>query len=894
MSEALVKNVQNMLNEEKWTRATLSNYSTTQFKELDALLKSARENNAIEEVKAICEEQLVHTKNSIIALYLSGMIALSRQIIDDSALVNLVTIFIDNHKWNIVQYLCERILDYGESKYALRMLAECYQNANNESGLIQTWERLIKVDFDEAEIVKALAEHYEKIDSEIAIEMYKKALHRYVSKKIFSTAREIWSKLVASIPDEIEFFLHVQRRVNKNISADRAAILLLELFEKHKSLGNIDICIDLLKIILDIDEKDSLARKELVDCYRKKYENHSQLDEFIRLSNLTQSWRSVHEAVADFEKHVSFDTGNYVFHRTWGVGRISSVKGDEITIDFAKKRNHSMSLKMALNALQTLGKNHIWVLKATANKEKLHEKVKKNPAWALKTIIRSYDNLCDVRNIKNELVPSILSAGEWTSWSSKARTILKTDPCFGVSPDNIDVFTVRDHSVSLEEKLYNEFKAAKGFFDRVSAIRAFVNSKDIEPDSEYFTEMVNYFANYLKSWNQVNEQIIASYLLVKDMYTKFPHLGSSIQITFSELYEQIEDLEPVFSALKDTELKLDFLKHIKLFINNWQDVYVRLFPIALMPQIINSLEKEGYEANLISMVIRCNGNYREYKEAVVWIFKNLREKPWFERTGLSTEKLIINLVNVLQATFREIENHRDTVENKKINRQIQVILFKEAFLDTFIQQADEDTITRIYTLVEDVKDLDPAEKMRLRNSILKLFPKFKFYGDEERSVLQKGLIVTAAKMQEKQKLLQHILEVEVPENSKEIGSAIALGDLRENAEYKAAKEKQELLNTTVSKLKDELEKAQVFDPSTVNITRVSFGTTVTITDNTKNETLTYTILGPWESDPENMILSYLSPFGSSLLNKKAGETFDFTIGDETSNFTINKIVATQI
>jgi len=132
----LLKNVQEMLNEEKWTRAALSNYSTGQFKELDLFLREARENKSFDDLKKLCDEHLLHTKNSIIALYLSGMIAFSRQLIDDAVLVNLVTIFVDNHKWGIVRYLCERILDYGESKFALRTLAECCKNENEEEPII--------------------------------------------------------------------------------------------------------------------------------------------------------------------------------------------------------------------------------------------------------------------------------------------------------------------------------------------------------------------------------------------------------------------------------------------------------------------------------------------------------------------------------------------------------------------------------------------------------------------------------------------------------------------------------------------------------------------------------------------------------------------------------------
>ena len=178
----LLKNVQEMLNEEKWTRAALSNYSTNQFKELDVILKEAKEKRLLDELKKNCDDHLVHTKNSIIALYLSGMVALSRQHIDDSAMTNLVTIFVDNHKWNIVRYLCERILDYGESKFALHILADCLKNDNEEEAVFAVWERIVKVDYEEADLAKALAEHFKgRKQNEAAIEYYKKALHRYIN-----------------------------------------------------------------------------------------------------------------------------------------------------------------------------------------------------------------------------------------------------------------------------------------------------------------------------------------------------------------------------------------------------------------------------------------------------------------------------------------------------------------------------------------------------------------------------------------------------------------------------------------------------------------------------------------------------------------------------------------
>ena len=218
-------------------------------------------------------------------------------------------------------------------------------------------------------------------------------------------------------------------------------------------------------------------------------------------------------------------------------------------------------------------------------------------------------------------------------------------------------------------------------------------------------------------------------------------------------------------------------------------------------------------------------------------------------------------------------------------------MFKDDTLLNYLLENDTDTITRLYTLVDDVKDLDPAIKMRMRNKILEKNPDFKFYGTEEKTVTSKGLIVTNKMYVLKQQQLEHILSVEIPENSIEIGEAIAMGDLRENAEYKAAREKQAQLNTTVTKLQDEIDRAQIFDPTTVTTARISFGTTVILKNNKTNTEEEYTILGPWESDPENKVISYMSPFGIAILNSKEGDNLKFVVNERECNYTVIKIRA---
>jgi len=893
MSESLVKSVQERLNEEKWTRATISNYSINNFKELDTVYREAQTTKQVDELKRVCDEHLAHTKNSIIALYLSGIVALSKQSLDDSSLINLINIFIDNHKTPIVEHLCHRVLDFGESKFALRRLADCYKETDNDD-LFSIWERLVKIDYEEADIAKLLAEKYEKEDDiATAVDFYKKALYRYINRRQGNSIKEIWTHLVGLIPQEIEFFHHVEHKIAKALGEDRSAMLLQELYTHYKNTNDWTTSLELLKRILSYDDKDSWARKELVECYRGKYAGHSQLDEYIKTSNLSQSWRNVFEAISEFEKHISFDTGNFVFHRTWGVGRIADVKNDELTIDFAKKRGHVMSLKMGVNALQTLNRDHIWVLKSIWKKEKLVKKVKEEPTWALKNIIKSYDNNCDLKHIKAELVPSVLTANEWTGWSTKARTILKTDPGFGVNSTNIDFFVVRDRPISLEEKLFNEFKAQKNFFARIDLLLDF--SDKGETDSEYFAEMFNYFMGYIKSFNQVNEQIIGSYLILKQIIASHPHMNVSLPHTFAELFDGVEDPSTVYTAIKNADLKRSFLQNIKLFVTDWVNVFIRLFPTVLSTEIIDTLFKEGVTDKLGDLAELCFENYRDYRQAVIWFFKNAQNLDWFKELGIPYEKQLITLIHILEVTFREIANHRDTTENRKINRQVQTILFgKDTMLENYMLESDVDTITRLYTLIDDVRDLDPALKMNLRNRILEKHKGFKFYGAEEKTVVTRGLFVTSRMLEEKKKLLQQIIDVDIPANSREIGFALSLGDLRENAEYKAAKERQTILNTTATRLQEEIDRAQIMDPTTITTARVSFGTVVQLKSNESGEREIFTILGPWESDPDKGIISYMSPFGNAILNKREGDKINFTINERDYDYTIESITAASL
>jgi len=888
MSDGTIeKSISERLNEEKWTRATLNNYTINNFRELDSDIEQILTEGKEAEVRELCDEHLNHTKNSIVALYLSGTIAISRQQVDDTNIVTLIDIFKDNRKWNVVEFLCERILQFGENKYALKTLAESYENENEDDRKYEIWERLIRVDYEEADVVLALAEKKEKGgETGPAIEYYKKAIHRYIGKKLFTRVKEMYHKLIEFCPEDTDFFFHLDSKIAKTISPERASQLLEDLYAYYRGESDWDRGIEILKRILDYDSKNQWARTEITECFKEKYSGHSQLDEYVRLSNLSQTWRNVHEAIEDFEKHISFDKGNFVGHRSWGVGIISSIKGDEITIDFARKRKHAMSLKMAVSALLSLSREHIWVLRTIWSKQKLHDQVKGDIKWALATVIKSHDNAANMKIIKSEIAPGILTAGEWPSWSTEARKILKTDPDFGNHPNKLDHYVVRESPISYEEKTFNRFTAEKDFFGRLKTFNEFQANADLE--SEFFAEMFDYFTSFLKSFSAVNEIVLASYLLVRIIVRKYPFLNPGIEIDFRDLFDQMDDVESVFAKLDDADLKREFLDQAKV-ITEWPRIFVALFPYYLNRHIIDELESSGNTEELETLVATISENYREYREAFVWVARTL-DGEWLSKFDVSYERIMIGMIHLLGITFREIENRRDVSDNRRLNRQIQTFLFKDGELGTYLDSAEEESINRIYTLVEDVKELDPTISIEFRRRISDRFPDFHFYGGRPAAEsVSMGLVATASSYERRRGELQHILDVEVPQNSKDIGVAIEMGDLRENAEYKAAKEKQDLLNLSVAKLTEEIERVKIFDEKDIDASKVSFGTKVTLQGRDSGAEESYTILGPWESKPSDNVISYLSPFGNALWSSQKGQELDFVINDRKYSYTVVEI-----
>ncbi len=884
-----------LLNEQKWTRATMSNCTISSFAEVNALIPDKENEELSQEILEVCEEHLAQDRGSILALYVSGIIALSQHDIDDVNMVRLINIFADNHKWGIVEHLCNKILEFGENKFALQTLSDAYEHLNKQDDRIAAMERLVKIDFEAAEDCYILAKHKEqKEDHEVALEYYKKALYRFINKKDFSHIREIWSILIDIIPDDVDFFFHMEKKIAKTISVERAAQLLSENLAHFKKNNRWDYAVDVLKIILKYTQDDSMARKELVNCYRKLYESHDNIEEYISNTNISQSWQNIHDAIEEFEKHIAFDKGTFVFHKSWGIGRIQSISGDTVVIDFAKKRDHEMSLQMAVNSLTPLDKHHIWVLKSVFPPETLKEKILGDIPWTLEIIIKSFDNGASLKQVKSELVPSVLSATEWSSWNTKAKKILVTNPSFGNYPDKPDTYMLRSTPITFEEKIYNSFRGEKLFKNRVQIFRDFLQHSS--PESDYFGEMFNYFVNNLNLRSGTIEVVLGSFFLVQRTVQKLPFLKPDEMPSFHEIMEQVNTrIGDVYKELQDEEFQESFLKHLRKE-ENWGEYYLQLLPVAISRQMIKQLEKGGYEQEIREIFAKAMNRYKELPDVVIWLAKNYSFEKLQTQYNISAEKMYITLIHILAVSYRAIENKRDLSLNKRRNKAVYTLIFgaNQPLLNFIIDSQDAQLASRVYTTLSEIKDLKEDTKIEIKHKISVAYPNLQSKDKpvsvaKESAPTPKGLMALSESLAKKKERVAQLVEVEIPKNSEEIGEARLLGDLKENAEYKAGKEKQVLLTSELTKLQGEIDRVTIIDLATISNSTVSFGTKVLLTNNSTGEEETFSILGPWESNPENNIISYQSPLGMNLLNHVEGDTVTFDLNGSEKSYTIKSI-----
>jgi transcription elongation GreA/GreB family factor len=160
--------------------------------------------------------------------------------------------------------------------------------------------------------------------------------------------------------------------------------------------------------------------------------------------------------------------------------------------------------------------------------------------------------------------------------------------------------------------------------------------------------------------------------------------------------------------------------------------------------------------------------------------------------------------------------------------------------------------------------LEEHRRATVREALLMKYP-------ELRAPAREYLYSTAEAIEVRRKELQHLKSVELPANAEAMRAAKEHGDLSENFEYHAARQRHEYLSARIASLADDLSRARALDPARIDVSEVRVGTRVGLREVASGSERKVTILGPWDSKPEDAIYSYESEFAQALLGLHTGE-----------------------
>jgi len=301
---------------------------------------------------------------------------------------------------------------------------------------------------------------------------------------------------------------------------------------------------------------------------------------------------------------------------------------------------------------------------------------------------------------------------------------------------------------------------------------------------------------------------------------------------------------------------------------------------------------QGNNARLVSALPKVFAEAGKQEELRVAFDRSLREHSatsemlfWLCKSRADWPGLINP--ELLSAILSACERDQHNESNSRSTRLRDLLLSDRALIPDIFADAPlgaaRDSMRRL--MLSPV--FDELTKRSLMARIIKLYPDLQSLVSggqvEEKS---ESLVVSWSSLQKRKAELEDLVNKKIPENSREIGVARSYGDLRENFEFKAAKEMQAVLMRRKAELERALSNARGTAFENPDTSQASIGTIVTLRETTNGREETYTILGAWDGDPDRAIISYQTKIGQSLLGQHVGDVVELNAEGDIGRYAI--------
>ena len=580
--------------------------------------------------------------------------------------------------------------------------------------------------------------------------------------------------------------------------------------------------------------------------------------------------------------------GAYCVHRSWGFGKVASF--DQIMgkfqIDFKGRAGHSMEARYAAESLEVLPIEHILVQKVT-HLDTLKRLAAEDPVQLMRVVLGSFGGQAMADPIATALCPEVIGADDWKKWWDGAKRALKKDPHFGVPAKKTEPFVLRDKPQRPEEELLRLFSGTGNFKQKLQAAEQLLRIADQLGDvAVVLGPVIHGLSAEIKTFAQRDPATALEAIWVRDELAGL--CGHQTAHTVEQIHEVIRNVRHLGELLRSlpSAKQKRLLPHLRTaYPDTWHDALRQILLSAdtkLVGDIIEFLINEGQVDAVHVFLDRAVREQSATSDLLLWVCRSRNQQAFVETVRPLLNARLAGAI--LQAILRE---HSDTGRRK--NLLLDCIVNDHGLLGELLREAD----------IEDVRDVarkllvHPAigemDRRSLLARIVKIHPLIQALLTSGVETRQQTIMVSWESLEQRKAEYDELITKRMPANTRDIAIARSYGDLRENFEFKAAKEMQKVLMARKGELELMLANSRGTDFADAKTDTVGIGTVVTLEDFTEKRSVRYAILGAWDSDVDRGIISYQTTLAQALLNKKIGEEADFEIGGHRHHVRLEKI-----
>lgn len=846
---------------------------------INEILESAQDEDALFKLAARAQAALDHSGKNLRGLYTAAVYQELIGQVEDAgrSFVQLGRDLARQGDWEGARELALRAMPLWPDNRVVRLLLACWAKLDDPQQQHEDQDLAEELCPTAPDLLWFRARAADEAgDSDRASLLASEALKRYVAEKDGERAEEPLLRVLES--DRADVNRDLVRLITRMAAAGLRDLLDTTLELAQDNVAHHGLHQELTRVL----ERILLKRpgfENLRNAYVASLVNSlggtGEIEAFITDCGLANPDVPLEQALTRFREMFNYRPGAFVEHHSFGVGRIFSLEGRFLVIDFEHKPEHRMALEIAVRSLRPLPGECLRVARFSQPERIEHER-ENDPVGLLIRALADLGGEAKVRDLRDCLAGQVIHDDEWSTWWKRARECAADDDRIDTSQVFRQIYRLpTDEEEQLELPPLPEKSGLRGAVSLVGRLLRHHPEAEEQAKQAYLPEMLR----RADSATPI-EVLPAIPLFMKWAPNRSAH--------WTEVATRALKQEPGVAGGATAEEQEELLT-IGLSSATWEPAAISSiasrFPAVRHRALAALWERLGEQADdrLRELVLEHTG-WPSTRLALV----RLALAGSIERPPLCPWDLLVAVLGVLRASSSprlrlaalDMLDTHGPLSARLVDAPLSEDDIERIRRSARELSGSESGVEPLVFLLSYTGHTDLAERLRADHSATQELDPIAVHFDPSVTLMTRN---TYDQNVERIHELEDLLSNDLP---KMIAHARSLGDLSENAEYHDAKERQGIADANLRTLRKTMESAKAIEDLHFPDDTVVAGTEVTVRDVETLEERTFWLLGQGDSAQDPNIINYLAPLGQVLVGKRVGEVAIFTAGESVQRLEI--------